>query len=164
LYWTDHLTDHLRLDPKRQVLMVYKHKICLLNHLKSRSGCPIPQRVLEEAIDTLNLLFPFGDPQTKQLLSKEKQREFYGLGGCGRERQLDLSRYGYWREELDDLVESFQRPPRTWRQLAIDQRDFKEWATFWIAVMVAILTFVSIPCNVIQATYSVKAYNAAVAR
>ncbi|KAF2106619.1 hypothetical protein BDV96DRAFT_590896 [Lophiotrema nucula] len=149
LHWTDNLTDHLCQDPDQHVFTVYKHKICLLNHSKSKDGCPIPKDVLEEALDTLDLLFPFGDPATKQLLKKENQLVFYQLGNRARDRELDLSRYEYWREELDDLVDSFRKPPRSWKQLATDRRNLMEWAAFWVAVMVAI---------------SVKAYHAAIAQ
>jgi len=73
--WTDNLVDHLRLDRKRRVLTIYRHKICLLNHAKSLLPPIIPRPILEEAIDTLNLLFPFGDGQTRALLL-EKESHF----------------------------------------------------------------------------------------
>ncbi|KAF2176937.1 hypothetical protein K469DRAFT_733156 [Zopfia rhizophila CBS 207.26] len=164
LRWTDTLTDHLRSNASKETLIVYKHKICLVNHLEAATECPIPKDVLEEALDSLNLLFPFGDASTKKLLAGEGLHEFYRLGNCGRERQLDVSRYEYWGNELDDLVELFRSPPRTWKQLATDRRNKLEWAAFWITVMVAVLTLVSIPCNIIQATYSVKAYHATLAQ
>ena len=163
LYWTNYLTDHLRIDPKQRVLTVYKHKSFLHNQLRATENCPIPKDVLSEALDTLNLLFPFGDLPTKQLLARENQRIFYGFGSCGRDRQQDLGCYVYWREELQDLVDSFRQPPRTWKQLATDRRNMMEWAMFWVTVMVGLLTFVSIPCNIIQAVYSVKGYRATAA-
>ncbi|KAF1993485.1 hypothetical protein P154DRAFT_450111 [Amniculicola lignicola CBS 123094] len=164
LNWTDSLTDHLRRDPQRRTLTIYRHKICLVNHLRSKSACPIPKGVLSETLDTLNLLFPFGDAATKQLLAGEGELAFYRLGNCGREPNLNLGHYIHWREELDDLAEIFQSPPRTWKQLATDRRNLMEWAAFWVAVMVAFLTLVSIPCNLIQTTYSVKAYHATLAQ
>lgn len=164
LEWTDYLTDHLKVDQKGRILTVYKHKVCLLYNLEAQAGCPIPRNVLKEALDTLNLLFPFGDPATKDILAKNGQITLYQLGNCKRERQLDLSQYAYWGKDLKILVDTFNRPPRTWKQLATDTRDLKEWAAFWVTVMVAILTIISIPCNIIQATYSVKAYNAAIAQ
>ncbi|KAF2728231.1 hypothetical protein EJ04DRAFT_412869, partial [Polyplosphaeria fusca] len=164
IQWTDYLSDHLRHDASGRNLVVYRHKICLVNHLKSGDACPIPRDILTEALDTLNLLFPFGDAPTKQLLLKENQLPFYQLGGCGRARDLELSSYEYWREEVDGLLKSFRSPPKSWKQLATDRRDLKEYATFWIAVMVAVLTIVSIPCNIIQATYSVKAYRVSLAQ
>ena len=164
LYWTDNIANHLCFDLKRQVLTVYKHKICLVNHLNVGGDIPIPKDILAETLDTLNLLFPFGDLPTKQLLIKEGQRPFYGLGNCNRSRQLDIKPYAYYREELEHLIDSFNKPPRTWRQLATDRRNKLEWSAFWVTVMVAGLTLVSIPCNVIQATYSVKAYHATLAQ
>lgn len=158
--WTDSLTDHLRFNTTHQVLSVYRHKICLVNHLDTKEGCPIPKGVLGEILDTLNLLFPFGDVATKQLLIKEHQQPLYRLGSCGRPRKLEVTQYEYFREELEYLIDSFNQPPRTWKQLAMDRRNKLEWAAFWVTVMVAFLTMVSIPCNIIQATYSVKAYRA----
>jgi hypothetical protein len=160
LYWTDNIASHLCFDLKRQVLTVYRHKICLVNHLNVGGDVPIPKDILAETLDTLNLLFPFGDLPTKQLLIKEGQRPFYGLGNCNRSRQLDIEQYAYYREELEHLIDSFSKPPRTWRQLATDRRNKLEWSAFWVTVMVAGLTLVSIPCNIIQATYTVKAYHA----
>ena len=66
----DSISDHLQFDSRRQTLTVYRHKICLSNHLDSIDRCPIPKGVLGEILDTLNLLFPFGDLATKQLLIK----------------------------------------------------------------------------------------------
>jgi hypothetical protein len=159
--WTDYIDGHLGFDSERQVLTVYRHKVCLVNFLDGEDGCPIPRDLLNEALHTLNLLFPFGDLATKQLLFKENQQSFYGLGNCNRSRQLDLATYSYFREELEHLLDAFSRPPRTWKQLAIDRRNKMEWAAFWITILVGLLTVVSIPCNIIQATYSVKAYRVA---
>lgn len=123
LHWTDNLADHLRLDRQKQILIVYKHKIWLLNHLKALRGSLIPKEVLSETLDTLNLLFPFGDPATRQLLIREGQRPFYGLGNCNRYRNLGLGRYVIYREPLEDLFEVYQKPPRTLKQLMVDRRD-----------------------------------------
>jgi hypothetical protein len=164
LRWTEYLSDHLTADCQRQVLTVYKHKAYLSNRLKSQELNPIPIEVIEEALDSLNLLFPYGDPATKQLLARQGQLASYRLGSCKRPRELNIQRYEYWREELETLVDSFNRPPRTWKQLATDRRNLNEWAIFWVTVMVAVLTLVSIPCNIIQATYSVKAYHATLAQ
>ncbi|KAF2729499.1 hypothetical protein EJ04DRAFT_588685 [Polyplosphaeria fusca] len=161
LHWTDNLTDHLR-HGERNVIVVYKHKICLINHLKSGSHCPIPRAALTEALDTLNLLFPAGDTSTRQLLIDEGKLSFYQLGNYGRERELDLCHYENWSERLQPLVRIYESPARSWKQLATDRRNLMEWAAFWVAVMVAFLTVVSVPCNIIQATYSIKAYRATI--
>jgi len=165
LNWSDNLADHLNYNRKCRMLTIYKHKICLINHLKKpSSGCPIPMSVLEEALDTINLLFPFGDQPTKRLLAKEQQLAFYGLGNCGRDRREDLKGYSCWREQLVELNEVFNESPQTWRQLIVDRRKLVDWAAFWITVMVLLLTLVSIPCSIIQAAYTVKSYNLALAQ
>ena len=119
---------------------MYRHKICLVNHLESEGGCPIPEGVLSEVLDTLNLLFPFGDMDTKHLLLKENQQALYQLESCGRTCMLDLTHFQYFREELEYLIDSFNQPPKTWRQLATDRRNKMEWAVFWVTVMVCSLT------------------------
>lgn len=164
IQWTDCLSDHLATDSQGKVLTIYKHKIFLPNHLKSNEPYPILRSVLEEALDTLNLLFPFGDAATRQLLAREKQLGFYGLGGCKRDRDLNIQRYRHWREELDSLVDSFNRPPRTWKQLVTDRRNPKDYITFWLTVMVALMTVVRIPGNIISAMFAVKAYQVQLAQ
>lgn len=161
LEWTNYLTDHLRLDATRRVLLVYRHKVYLNDSLMKQADGPIPLAVLGEALDSLNLLFPFGDGSTKQLLARYDEKALYTLGACGRERPLDLSQFTYWRDQLEALLEIYDSPPRTWKQLAVDRRNKLEWSAFWVTVMVAFLTLVSVPCSIIQAVYSVKAYNIA---
>ena len=162
--WTNYLTDHLRLDASRRVLLIFRHKPYLNLQCDRSVPGPVSRDVYSEALDTLNLLFPFGKASTKQLLIKHDGRDFYDFGMCGRKRVLDLERYEYWREELEALLEIFESPPRTWRQLAVDRRNKLEWSAFWVTVMVAFLTLVSIPCSIIQAVYSVKSYHLALAQ
>jgi len=164
LLWTDDIASHLKFDLDRLVLSVYRHKICLINHLENQDGYPIPEDLLGEILDTMNLLFPFGDMATKQLLMKEGQKSMYTLGSCNRSRRLDLAHYRYFGEELQHLIGFFDKTPRTWKQLAFDRRNKLEWSAFWVTIMVALLTVISIPCNIIQATYSVKAYHVALAQ
>jgi hypothetical protein len=164
LQWTDDILTHLNFDLKRLVLTVYRHKACLLAHLDHPQGCSISKEILEEILDTMDLLFPPSEMATKHLLMKEGQQSLYTLGCRRGNRVLDIAHYQYFGEALEHLVESFDKVPRTWRQLAFDRRNKLEWSAFWITVLVGILTLVSIPCNIIQATYSVKAYHIALAQ
>lgn len=163
LRWTDDIAAHLVFDPRRNKLTIYRHKACLNSHLMKQQDCPIPRDVLEEVLDTLDLLFPPFDVATQHLLDKEGQQSLYTLGCRRSNRSLDLGYYQYFGEKLEYLAEAFDSP-RTWRQLALDRRNKLEWSAFWVTVMVAILTVISIPCNIIQATYSVKGYYVAVAQ
>jgi hypothetical protein len=88
----------------------------------------------------------------------------YTLGSCNRKRNFNLARYDYLGKDLELLMEYLDKTPRTWRQLALDRRNKLEWSAFLVTIMVGFLTLVSIPCNIIQATYSVKAYHATLAQ
>jgi hypothetical protein len=164
LQWTEYLSDHLTIDPQRKVLTLYKYKDYLRNRMMAKEEHPLSGALVEEALDTLNLLLPFPDSATKKLLARHGQLALYQHGTLARGRKLDLAAYRYWREELETLADIFSRPPQTWKQLATDRRNLMDWAAFWVTAMVAVLTLVSVPCNLIQATYSVRAYNAAVAQ
>ncbi|KAH7079719.1 hypothetical protein FB567DRAFT_127771 [Paraphoma chrysanthemicola] len=164
LRWTDDIGSHLAFDPRRLVLSIYRHKACLVSHLNKQQDCPLPVKVLEETLDTLDLLFPPWEASARQLLKDEGQQSLFTLGCRRNKRILDLTHYQCFGEALDQVMDAFDKNPRTWKQLALDRRNKLEWAAFWVTAMVAMLTLVSIPCNIIQATYSVKAYNLAVAQ
>jgi hypothetical protein len=161
LQWTDDILSHLNFDFSRLILTVYRHKACILGHLDGPADCPFPKDVFEEILDTMDLLFPPWDDSTKDLLRRKGQQSLYTLGCRRGDRILEVGHYRYFGEALERIFESFNKAPRTWRQLALDRRNKLEWSAFWVTVMVAILTVVSIPCNLIQATYSVKAYRVA---
>jgi hypothetical protein len=164
LQWSDDIASHLEFDLERLSLTVYRHKALLVSRLESTPVNPIPKDILEEVLSTLDLLFPFGDKATRSLLFKENQQSLYTLGSYKIDVELDLARYKCYGSKLGRLMTSFDKAPRTWRQLAFDRRNKLEWSAFWVTVMVALLTMISIPCNIIQATYSVKAYQATIAQ
>jgi hypothetical protein len=153
----------LRFDRKRRILTVYRHKICLINHAKGPQPAIIPLPILEETIDTFNLLFPFGDAASRALLEREKQ-PFYSLGNCDRNLKLNLSHYVQWGNKLAELCEGFNEPPRYWRQLVSDRRNVMDWATFWIAVLVLLLALVSIAIGIVAMVYTIKQYELALAQ
>ena len=165
LHWTNNLIDHLSLDRKRRVLTIYRHKICLVNHARTPETTILPLDLLQETIDTLNLLFPISDGRTKALLIGEGDSEpLFELGNCGRNMRFDLAHYDHWRDRLEALIDVFNEPPRHWRQLMSDRRNKLNFATFWVAVLVLVLTIVSMICGVMSNVYTVKQYNLAVAQ
>ena len=152
ILWIDNLGEHLRFSHRSRTLKVYQHKICLLHHLNT-PNCILPVNLVEETIDTLNLLFPPYDPPTNKFLCKEKKR-FNNLGLCGRDPVTDLRKYSYWRNELYDLIQVFEEPPQQWWQLWRYRRNKAEFAQFWIAVLVGIFTMITIPTSIISAYYT----------
>ncbi|KAK4466255.1 hypothetical protein QBC42DRAFT_293602 [Cladorrhinum samala] len=163
--WTSNLSEHLSMDWKSRVISVYEHKICLWNYLNASRPCIIPQTILGEAVDTLNLLFPLNDAPTKAFL-RQQRIHFYGLGNCGRERCYELAKYEVWRERLANLVDVMSEEPRGTQQLALskDGKHLLNFATFWVASAVALLTIISIALGTVQTIYSFKQYSLAVAR
>ncbi|KAI1379796.1 hypothetical protein F4677DRAFT_407677 [Hypoxylon crocopeplum] len=161
--WTDNLAKHLTVDWDHKEIIIYEHVIFLFNHIKYPSHCHIPIAILEEAIDTINLLFPSGERETRTFLEGAK-RTFFRLGYCERERCLRPSAFRFWRKNILQLIKVLDEPPTGWRQLGLDreQRNFLDWATFWLALVVAILTITSIAFGIASIVYAVESYEIAV--
>ncbi|KAK1828418.1 hypothetical protein QBC39DRAFT_151836 [Podospora conica] len=161
--WSPNLAEHLIVDWDHKNVTIYEHKICLANHLRLKDSAVLPVALTEEAIDTLNLLFPFDHAPTESLLRKHRI-PFYGLGYCGRPRRLELSKYPLWGARLEELSRVLDEPPVGLRQLGLGrgQRNLLQFATFWIAVTVAILTIVTFAVGVYSSVYAKKQYDLAV--
>lgn len=72
--------------------------------------------------------------------------------------RLDLGEFDYWKDQLFELYEEiYLAPAQTWRQLWLDRRNPHQYYTFWIALVVFILSVVSCIASIIQAWASVKA-------
>lgn len=161
LRWSNNLADHLNFNSG--VLTIYQHKICLIQHAQCISPI-IPLEVLNEALQTINLLFPFGDEATRELLIKENKRSFYGLGLNLQSPPFDLSEFRFWNKEMVELYSLYKDPPHTWSQLFSDSRDKLQFATFWIAAAVFILSLISIAFGFVQTIYSIRQYKLALAQ
>lgn len=154
IVWTDTLTQHLSIDWKQKILTVYEHKIVAYNHLTfDKESLPVPHQLLEEVIDTLNLLFPFGDGPTKKLLAKNGI-PFYGLGSCGRQRKTSVDEFHYWREPIGRLNEMTEGPS----PVDEESRNLISRFNFWIALAVGGVTVVALAIAVVALVYSIKQY------
>lgn len=168
LEWTQCLANHLRLDRRKKVLWVFPHKEFLQGHLDyesdevSNPGTTdaqrriFPEGLLRETILTLNLLFPPWDPSTNNLLKRHGQR-FHEQEPLDEPGRLSLQEFSYWRDRLLDLYEIvFLAPPDGWRQLWADRRNRVQWYTFWIALVVLILSVVSCVASILQTWATLK--------
>jgi len=90
--WVHNLALHLDIDWKNRTIMIYEHKVSIWNHLRFIDEQILEKELLEEAMDTLNLLFPFDDDATQKFLQSQG-KEFFKLGSCKRQRELRLDRY-----------------------------------------------------------------------
>jgi hypothetical protein len=144
IVWTNNLMDHLKLEgPQGQrALWVYQHRICLENHLvcvHNGSKRIIKKEVLMEAIRTLNLLFPYGDPRTAILLAKHGRENLYTPPYWKAGQAQSLSDFKYWNSHLAQLLNLYQGPPESKWQYFRDRRNFGQWASLWAAVFLVIL-------------------------
>ncbi|ROW17254.1 hypothetical protein VPNG_01009 [Cytospora leucostoma] len=153
------------MDPESpHRIMIYEHKICLWNHLRmaqDRNNVPVlPLPLVEEAIDTLNLLFPFSKKSTKSFLRRHG-KSFHGLGKCGRATQYDLQEYHYWRKEIGDLAEALSQQPRGRAQFILNKDGTNTLAfwTFWTAVVFGLLGTIGATMGVYSAVYARKAFD-----
>jgi hypothetical protein len=160
LRWTDNLIDHLRLEGPRgkRSLSIYRHKISLINHQKDVNPA-IPKDVLDEAIRTLDLLFPFGDPRSEQLLEEEGV-QLHIISPKHAKAATDVNDFRYWRKNIAQLLKLLNGPPETVAQQLLDTRNLSQFATLWVAIFGVF--FLTILFGILATVYSVKQYYVAV--
>ncbi|KAF2269649.1 hypothetical protein CC78DRAFT_574511 [Lojkania enalia] len=159
--WTNHIIDHLKLEGPRgqRTLSVYRHKICLINHRKDPAQNLILKDVLDEAIRTLDLLFPFGDPKTEQFLRNENVH-FRTTSPLELSRAAALKESKYWRNNLAQLSRILHGPPEDVAQTLLDTRNVSQFATLWVAIFGVFL--LTILFRIFTTVYSIKQYRIAI--
>jgi hypothetical protein len=126
--------------------MIYEHKIFLWNELRFRKYSLLPLNLVEEVLDTLNLLLPFNDYHTAKFLKAQKRHALYSLGWCGRGRLRDLNQYQYFKDRISELSDIVKSTPTGLPQLKLDQggRNVMDFLNFWVALLVGIFTIFGI--------------------
>lgn len=114
--------------------------------------------ILDEAIRTIDLLFPFGDPKTEYFLEEEKV-QFYCVDPSERPRATSLDDFQYWRSNIAQLLALLNGPPETVVQTLLDTRNLGQFATIWLAIIGVFVT--TILFGVLATVYSVKQYRLA---
>ncbi|KAK4065976.1 uncharacterized protein Triagg1_8285 [Trichoderma aggressivum f. europaeum] len=139
--WTTNLADHLRLVDDDQVVFIF-HCASFLQLQKSLDNSPFPASFLQETLDTLALLFPSSDNETASWL-KSIAKIDPRLLKCGslRTRERRLENFDYWHDQLVILKQAFdESSPRNISQWWFDRRNGVQWYTFWIAILVFVVT------------------------
>jgi hypothetical protein len=107
----------------------------------------IPRNLILETFDSLALLLPKHNPDVQKWFDKlqKKYNLDPGAAKCPHipSEQRYLNHFNHWRDRLRDLKEAFdgREPPGpkyVWR----DRSKPVQWWTFWIAVLILILTMV----------------------
>ncbi|KAF2469345.1 uncharacterized protein BDR25DRAFT_371888 [Lindgomyces ingoldianus] len=159
--WTDNLIDHLKLEgrPGQRSLSIYRQKIYLINHRREPETTRIQAEILNEAIHTLDLLFPIGDEKTEDFL-EEENINFNTRDASELPRATELNDFKYWRNNLGQLLTLLNGPPETVVQTLLDTRNITQFATLWVSIIGIFL--LTILFGIITSVYSIKQYRVAI--
>ena len=166
--WTSNLADHLLLKDDDTKLMLF-HQVSILQLHKKSATSLLPKVLVDETIRSISLLIPpiLGEPNPWFQQQRKKHLIDAQAGVCDRlnssERQIE--KFAYWRDRLVLLKRTFDdAEPRNISQLWWDDRKKTQWFTFWVAVLVFIMTVffgvVQSVAGIVQAWASVQSLNA----
>ena len=166
--WTSNLADHLLLKEDDTKLMLF-HQVSILKLHHISPNNLFPKGLVDETIRTISLLVPpaLGEPTPWF----RQQQQMYKLdaeaGNCNRlnSSQRQIKNFVFWRDRLVLLKRTFDdAEPRNLSQLWWDDRRKTQWFTFWVAVMVFVLTLffgiVQSVAGIVQAWASVQGLRA----
>lgn len=162
--WTSNLADHLLLKDDDTKLMLFYQVSILELHRASQTSL-LPKALVDETVRSISLLIPpvLGVPNSWFQKQQRNRLIDARAGICDRlnssERQID--KFAYWRDRLVLLKRTFDdAEPRTVSQLWWDDRKKTQWFTFWVAVLVFVVTVffgvVQSVASIVQAWASVQ--------
>ncbi|KAK2750448.1 hypothetical protein CKAH01_17958 [Colletotrichum kahawae] len=140
--WTDYLDEHLEINWERRIVWIFQHKVWLAAQINSKTDSLLPLEVAEEALDTLNSLFPHHHAPTTSFMARHGQ-EFHRLGSFNRKPRTEVSDFKYWGGKIEQLMGELSKPRRGLRQLRPDKRNVLNPVNFWVAAGLACLAFLS---------------------
>jgi hypothetical protein len=107
---------------------------------------------------------PSNDDVLKAWFKHERRRHKDELDGtasaCGhfQTRDRKIENFSIWKERLVILKQAFDdSEPKTLWQRWYDDRKKGEWYTFWLAVLIAFLTVLTVVFGIIQCWASIRA-------
>lgn len=100
---------------------------------------------IEESLRTLSLLFPQNDRKTRRWLAGQIAEHNLdpALSRCGnlRAQTRRFEQFSFWRDRLVILKQAFdESSPRGLTQWWNDRRNSVQWYTFWVAILVFLMT------------------------
>ncbi|TVY18403.1 hypothetical protein LARI1_G003433 [Lachnellula arida] len=134
--WTPCLADHLRFDKRRRITWERATE-----KPDTAIRTLIPRGILRETVLSLSLLFPRWDIHTDNFMLQYDQT-FHLEAPFSDPHPQHLSEFSHWRNRLMELHQIFHSPPIGWTQLWTDRRNPLQWYTFWIAIVILVLTVV----------------------
>jgi hypothetical protein len=144
IIWTNNLADHLRMHDDDTRVSIFHHTTFLIYQKQMRDRI-FPQGLVEETLRTLALLLPCHDKKVKKWYRSQNLRFALDENAIKNtplkteDRQLD--KFEFWHDRLAILKDVFDdAEPNTIAQWWQDRRRRVQWYTFWVAVLVLILT------------------------
>lgn len=149
IIWTDHLADHLYLNEDLGTISVYHHVQVLrgLLHIESPDQA-LPDQLILETLQTLALFIPRANTDCKMWFDRVQTQYAQNIDrGAGDVKQLQWARspekYKYWGQRLEMIRLAYdESEPKSLGQLWHDRRSKVGWYTFWVAILVLVLTIV----------------------
>ncbi|KAI8624665.1 hypothetical protein F5Y19DRAFT_307294 [Xylariaceae sp. FL1651] len=144
IQWTRNLADHLRLVDDDKTVSIFDC-VAFLKFQRKVQRQIFPPDFIEETLRTLSLLLPQNEKRTQVWI--QSQIEDYDLdpllAECGslgtHERRFE--NFNYWNNRLVILKQALDESrPRTMSQWWHDRRNGVQWYTFWVAILVFLVT------------------------
>ncbi len=153
--WTRNLLSHLEIGLNDSTLYLFHNVKILQLFEQSQLRIIFPDNFLDETRRTLSLMLPVADKPSVDWFNSQQRR--LGLDvAAGNCRHLRASRrsiqdFDFWRDQLIIMKEVFDHSqPRSLLQFWRDDRNRVQWWTFWIAVVVFLLTLVGVIESALQ--------------
>ncbi|KAJ4141787.1 hypothetical protein NW768_001005 [Fusarium equiseti] len=163
IIWTNNLADHLRLMNDDKSVAIFHHASFLKR--QQRDSTLYSPEFLDETLNTMALLFPKWDKKIQPWY--EREASIHGLDsyliqvGQLNADQRQPENFSFWRDRLIILKQVFDeaRPNTIW-QWWHDRRNGVQWYTFWVAILVLVLTvFFGLVQSIEGALQVYKAFN-----
>ncbi|KAH7333287.1 hypothetical protein BKA65DRAFT_403715 [Rhexocercosporidium sp. MPI-PUGE-AT-0058] len=166
---TGNLLDHLKMTSDDTAVYIF-HQVSFLGHHVYPNCTGLPKELVEETIRTLALLLPGSNGRPNKWYEKRRKGHEHELdpvaGTCGflNASNRRLENFKYWGLRLAILKQAFDdsEPKNFWHWWR-DDRKKVQWYTFWIAVLVLVLTVVfgliQSVAGVVQTVVTVKSAN-----
>ncbi|KAM7210297.1 hypothetical protein V8F06_014316 [Rhypophila decipiens] len=140
--WTTNLADHLRLVDHDRAVLIFQGA-SFLKFQNSLDSSPLPKALITETLDTLALLFPSSDKQTRDWLVQIVPEPDIATCGALLTSQRRIENFSIWHDRLVILKQAFdEAQPASLSQWWYDRRNRVQWYTFWVAILVFIMTMV----------------------
>lgn len=145
IVWTDHLADHLYLNEDLGYIHIYHHVQVLRGLLRAKNQHhSLPEKLIVETLQSLTLLIPRANFDCKRWFAKHAENIDGGAGDVEPLRWARLpEKYKYWGQRLENIRLAYDASePKNLGQWWRDRRNKVQWYTFWVAILVLVLTIV----------------------